>query len=227
MKPVTVAKMQEIDKRSETDFGISGVTLMETAGAKVAQETLKFIETKLNKKPSEALVAICCGRGNNGGDGIACGRTLKKMGVNIDIHFVPPGDKPLKIELQTQLDKVKEENTAINPIEDTEKLAQALDKADVIVDALLGTGAKSKPMGLSHKVIQKMMKAEKPIIALDVPSGMNSDTGHHTGVYIQAVLTVTLGLPKVGLQKPHAQQYVGELVTVDIGHPKELLEPFL
>ena len=96
---------------------------------------------------------------------------------------------------------------------------------DVILDGLLGTGASGKPTGVLHKVIQAVTRSKKPVIAIDLPSGIQPDTGYHSGVYVTAALTLTLGLPKRGLITPHARKYVGELKVLDIGFPKELLVP--
>ena len=227
MKPVPISVMQEIDRRSETEFGISSLQLMENAGRAVAAEADKFASEKLGKKIDAVKIVVCCGRGNNGGDGIACARALKSKGAQIQLFCLPPGDKPLKSELKTQIERAGQEGLPSIAPGDEAALDAALAGADLVIDAVLGTGAKGKPMGPAHYLIQKMMKAKKPLLSLDNPSGIDADTGYHTGAFIQAARTITLGLPKQGLLKPHAQRYVGELVVVDIGHPQELLRPYL
>ncbi|MEK6543930.1 MAG: NAD(P)H-hydrate epimerase [Elusimicrobiota bacterium] len=226
MKPVSVAAMQEIDARSEKAFGVSSLTLMENAGRAVAAQTQRFVEDRLKKTLKTAKLVVCCGRGNNGGDGIAAARALKTMGADIRVFCLAPGDKPLKKELVTQIEHTGKEGLTCEPA-DTDAIDTAIADCDLAIDAVLGTGAKGKPMGPAHHLIQKLARSKKPILALDNPSGIDADTGYHTGVFVEATVTVTLGLPKEGLLKPHAKRFVGELIVVDIGHPKELLAPYL
>ncbi|MBI2069840.1 MAG: NAD(P)H-hydrate epimerase [Elusimicrobia bacterium] len=226
-KAVTSSQMREIDQKSEKEFGVSSLQLMENAGRAVADQIIRILSDQLHCPLPESRVIICCGRGNNGGDGVAAARNLKKTGVSVKVYCLAPVEKkPVKQELKTQLAKAKAEGVEITMIKTPEEMTADLGKASLIVDALLGTGSKGKPMGPVHKVIQKIMKAGPRIVALDIPSGIDADTGYHSGVFIKADWTLTLGLPKIGLMKPHAQRYVGELITVDIGHPKKLLERY-
>ncbi|MBI4063264.1 MAG: NAD(P)H-hydrate epimerase [Elusimicrobia bacterium] len=227
MKAVTSTQMREIDERAEKEFGVKSLDLMENAGRAVANKIVEILSQVLRSPLAESSVVVCCGRGNNGGDGMVAARYLKKLGVGVEVFYVPPSPrKEMKKELQIQIEKAKKDGLTPGAVENPEALVPALSQTTLILDALLGTGAKGKPMGPIHHVIQKMMKAAKPIAALDIPSGIDADTGYHSGVYIQAKWTLTLGLPKVGLLKPHAQQYVGELVVLDIGHPPELLKKY-
>jgi NAD(P)H-hydrate epimerase len=104
-------------------------------------------------------------------------------------------------------------------------LAQALACAHVVLDALLGTGSSGKPAGAIHHMIQEINRSKKPVLAVDIPSGVHPDTGYHSGVFITAAQTLTLGLPKRGLMAPHAKRNVGELKVLDIGYPPALLKP--
>jgi NAD(P)H-hydrate epimerase len=102
-------------------------------------------------------------------------------------------------------------------------LAAALAGCVVVLDALLGTGSAGKPAGAIHHMIQEITRSKKPVLALDVPSGIHPDTGYHSGVFVTAAETLTLGLPKRGLVTPHAARNVGVLKVLDIGYPAELL----
>jgi NAD(P)H-hydrate epimerase len=92
------------------------------------------------------------------------------------------------------------------------------------LDGLLGTGSSGKPAGTVHRVIQAMTKSKKPVLAIDLPSGIHPDTGYHSGVFVTAAVTLALGLAKRGLVAPHARKYVGELKVLDIGFPRECLK---
>ncbi|MEK7287727.1 MAG: NAD(P)H-hydrate epimerase [Elusimicrobiota bacterium] len=228
MKALTSEQMRALDRRSETEFGVTSLQLMENAGRAIANAVIKILCEKLSRPLGEALVVVCCGRGNNGGDGLAAAINLKKSGVPVEVYCVPlPENKPMKPEYEAQVKEAKKNGIIPKFVNNPEIMSESLVQTALIVDALLGTGSKGKPMGPAHKIIQKIMKAKKPILALDIPSGIDADTGYHSGVYIQANWTVTLGAAKTGLLKPYAQQYIGELIVTDIGHPKKLLEEYL
>ena len=95
------------------------------------------------------------------------------------------------------------------------------------MDALLGTGSSGKPAGAIHHMIAELNKAKKPVVAVDVPTGLHPDTGYHSGAYVTADLTLTLGLPKRGLLAAHAKPCVGTLKVLDIGYPAELVAELL
>lgn len=227
MKSLTAAQMRELDLRTEKEFQISSLDLMENAGRATANAAIKIISENLRRPLAQSLAVICCGRGNNGGDGLVAARHLKKAGVAVEVYCLAPTEKKaFKPEFKAQLERARKEGLTPKMIVTPETITAGLSEAALVIDALLGTGSKGKPMGLVHKVIQKIMKAKKPILALDIPSGIDADTGYHSGVYIQADWTLTLGAAKTGLLKPHARRYVGELMVADIGHPKKLLEEY-
>ena len=225
-RTVSAAEMKEIDERCEKEFGLSTLTLMENAGKAVARETLRTLQEGMKLSPEQAIVVIGCGRGHNGGDGLVAARVLKEKQVQTEVFLAPPkrelGYSPA---VQVNLDKAKAAGIPVQILgEDFEVFLQACKKAHLLLDALLGTGSSGKPAGPAHKMIQKMMASKKPILAIDLPSGIHPDTGYHSGAFIQAVRTLTLGLPKKGLLAPHAQRYVGELLVLDIGFPPQLIQ---
>jgi len=221
---VTAAQMQELDRKASAQ-GISTDTLMEHAGRGVARELLDFAERALGRKPEGLKVVLCCGRGNNGGDGLVAARYLKEWEAAPTVFLVAAKEnRSYPPPVQTNLGRAQERKVPVVMVqEDTGSLAESLSSADLAVDALLGTGSSGKPSGTPRKMIQQMMKSKAPIVAVDLPSGLHPDTGYHSGVFIQARLTLTLGLAKRGLLATHAQRYVGELKVLDIGFPKELL----
>ena len=223
---VTAAQMQAVDRGAIEGLGIPALLLMENAGRGVAQETAAFIENRLSMKVAETLVTVCCGRGNNGGDGLVVARFLKERGAEVMAYIVPPKrGGSYSDEVQANLTRAASAGVSVHQAsEELVELDVRLRSSAVLVDALLGTGSSGKPTGLIHKMIQRMMKAAKPIVAIDIPSGIDPDTGYHSGVAVEAALTCTLALPKRGLLAQPAQRYVGELKVIDIGIPRHIVE---
>ena len=220
---VTAERMREIDRLAVDRHDIPALTLMENAGRLVAAETRSLLEAR-GGVLAESLVTVCCGRGNNGGDGLVVARYLKEAGAEVMAFLAPPKrDGRYSPEVQENLRRAVAAGVSIHQAsEELVELDVRLRSSAVIVDALLGTGATGKPAGPVHKMIQSINKAGKPVVAVDIPSGLNPDTGHHSGVVVTAALTLALGLPKKGLLAVHAQRYVGTLKVLDIGFPKEL-----
>jgi len=224
---VTPEQMQELDRRAISEFGIPGLELMENAGRGVAEEARRMLESK-GQRLQDALVTVCCGRGNNGGDGLAAARFLKGMGAEVMAFIAPPKrDGRYSEDVQKNLSRANEAGVSVHQAsEELVELDIRLRSSALLVDALLGTGSSGKPAGVMHKMIQRMVKALKPILAVDIPSGLDPETGYHSGVIITAGVTCTLGLPKRGLVAPAAKRFVGELKVVDIGYPPELLKRY-
>jgi len=223
---VTPKKMAEIDHRAIHDFGIPALRLMENAGAAIADEVARLMRELSTKSFRDRMVTVCCGRGNNGGDGLVAARYLKQQGAEVMVYMMAPKrDGEYSADVKECVTKAATAGVSVHQVsEDLVELDIRLRSSEVIVDALLGTGSSGKPAGLVHKMIQRMMKAEKPIVAVDIPSGLNPETGHHSGVVVKARMTCTLGLPKRGLLAPVAEKFVGVLKVLDIGFPKELLQ---
>lgn len=220
---VTAAQMIELDRRATSEFGVPALELMERAGREVAERSLAWTAAKAGKPAGGLRFTVCCGRGNNGGDGLVAARHLRKAGAEVSAFLMPPKDGGYPTEVQENLRRALEGGVNVLQLaEDTAELDKSLGASDAALDALLGTGSSGKPMGLLRLSVQRMMRSGKPLIAIDVPSGLHPDTGHHSGVFIAAALTLTLGLPKRGLLAAHALKNVGELQVLDIGYPPEL-----
>ncbi len=221
---VTPRLMAEIDKKAIEEYGIPANALMDVAGRGVAEGVVEFLVEK-GVEVEGSLITICCGRGNNGGDGLVAARYLKQKGADVIVFIMPP-KRQTKYgkEVADNLNKANAEGVSVHEVsEELVELDVRLRSSVVIVDALLGTGASGKPAGFVHRMIQRMMKAGKPIIAVDIPSGLNGETGHHSGVFITAERTFTLGLPKRGLLAEHAKKNVGDLRVIELGFPRDLI----
>ncbi|MCG2725866.1 MAG: NAD(P)H-hydrate epimerase [Elusimicrobia bacterium] len=223
---VTAEKMKYLDKKASMEYGAAEIDLMENAGKGIAEGILRVAKEELSKQPPELKIIICSGRGNNGGDGIVAARYLKAAGAKADIYLMPPRDSGYSEIVVKNIERAKEKKIDITLLErdNIDKFPDIFSKADIILDALLGVGAIGKPTGLIRKIIQFMNKSQKLIIAADIPSGLSPNTGHHSGVFIMAKHTFTLGFPKTGLMAAHAQKNIGKLSVIDIGYPEGLLE---
>jgi NAD(P)H-hydrate epimerase len=223
---LTPEKMKYIDKVAVMEYGLKENFLMENAGRKFYEETKKYIDEKIKKGPKETKIAVLCGRGNNGGDGVVAARYFKENDYYVKIYIVEPNEKGYGKLVIENLEKAKEKQIPIELVnsENIEKIKEELCEFDIIADALLGISAIGKPTGIIKRLIQIANKANKPIISLDIPSGLSPTTGHHSGVFIKADMTITFGFAKTGLMANHAQKNIGTLKVVDIGYPPELIK---
>lgn len=211
MKVVTAQEMAEIDKVTIERYGVPSLVLMERAALSVAKHIIPLGVKNL---------IILVGPGNNGGDGVAVGRILKNNGFNIKVFQLFPDDK-LSNDCKKQLEIAEKYGISLFKRYPTKK---ELSEAEVIVDALFGTGLKKKIEGDLAKLINLINSLNKTVIAVDIPSGVSSDSGEILGIAIKASLTVTFGLPKRGHLLFPGREFVGKLFIEDIGFPKELTE---
>ena len=220
MKLTTVEQMRAIDKAAIERFGIPGVVLMENAGMQV----VRFIETKY-KSLASLKVCILAGKGNNGGDGFVVARHLYNAGAKVKVFIVAPqgdiqGDARINLDILLQMDVDVLEVAAER---DWDKLKMALTFSDLLVDALLGTGFKGTLAAPFAKVIAMLNSVNRPVIAVDIPSGVDANTGQAREA-VKAAATITLALPKQGMLMHPGADYVGELIVADIGIPICLLQ---
>ena len=223
---VTSEKMKYLDKKASLEYGIPAHGLMENAGRAVAEETLKFALEELGKRPAGLNVVVCCSKGNNGGDGLVAARYLQQAGCAVKVFILPPKETGYTELVVRNLQAAKDAGVPVLMTEKDGLDAMAADfaAADVLMDALLGVSSIGKPLGPVHRVIQLMNKSGRPIVAVDLPSGLSPDTGHHSGVFIIAKLTLTLGFAKTGLMAAHAQPNTGKIKVLPIGYPQELVD---
>ena len=216
MKVASGAQMREIDRLTIDETGIAGIVLMENASQAVAKVCLNYVNQFKNPK-----VAVVCGGGNNGGDGFAVARILKCNGVESKIVFI--GNKE-KLTPDALVNYRVAKNFDIEVITDISDLETILEKQHAIIDGIFGTGFTGEPRNTAAEVIKKINQSGKYIISIDIPSGVNADTGTVADVCIKADETVTFALPKIGTILYPGSNYCGKLTVADICIPQKKVE---
>jgi hydroxyethylthiazole kinase-like uncharacterized protein yjeF len=221
MKVATAEQMQELDRKAIEIYQIPGIVLMENAG-RGAAEVITNAFPDLQKK----RIAIVAGKGNNGGDGFVIGRHLLNKGIPIKV-FLLTESKSLRGDAETNyqiFSRMKGEVISIPSSKDYQKVKKDLEKFDLLIDGIFGTGLDAEVRGYYREVIDHLNTLKKPIVAIDIPSGLAANTGKPLGTAIRASLTITFGLPKVGHLISPGIDYVGEVKVIDIGIPKSLVD---
>jgi hydroxyethylthiazole kinase-like uncharacterized protein yjeF len=227
MKVLTAAQMREADRLTTERYGIPAGELMENAGTVIAEFLRGKFPDIANRK-----ILVLCGKGNNGGDGLVVARLLKNFGCTAVVFlFANPGsvEGDAAVNLKRWQQSLGELYVVTSDAE-WESSRGALAEADLIVDAMLGTGLRGPVEGLLGAVIEDLNAARArrrgrmTVVAVDMPSGLASDSQDFGGPVVSADFTVTLTAPKVGqLVLPHSPS-CGVLVVKDIGTPPQLLE---
>ena len=224
MNLATAEQMREIDRRATAEFGISGACLMENAGGavgRVAEET--WVEGCACAHSATGTVAVLCGPGNNGGDGLVIARRLHNRGVPVRAFLAVPG-KQLKGDAALNYALAKRFGVPLTETPSLGALRRGLHEAALIVDALLGTGLTGPVHGEIATWIAAAAEDGAPVLAVDIPSGISSETGQVMGVALAAEKTVTFGLAKVGMYCPPGREYCGAITVADISLPAALCE---
>jgi ADP-dependent NAD(P)H-hydrate dehydratase / NAD(P)H-hydrate epimerase len=202
--------MRAVDRWAIDDQGVPSLELMERAGTGVARAVERVV--------SDGPVAVVCGKGNNGGDGLVAARLLRQAGREVTVLCVAPaselsGDASRNLQLLPGTPPVV--------LDGAGAAARAeLDRAAVVVDALLGTGFQGKPRGVAAAAIDALDACAAPVVSVDVPSGVDASTGAVAGSAARAALTVTLHAAKPGLWIRPGKAHAGEVQVLDIGIPR-------
>jgi ADP-dependent NAD(P)H-hydrate dehydratase / NAD(P)H-hydrate epimerase len=217
MKAVTGETMQRLDRRAMEEFGIPGLTLMENAGKVCAEEII----SRFGACPEPRSV-IFAGKGNNGGDGFVIARLLMERGWQVTVFVLANADE-IKGDARTNLDRL----TDLPPIfcvdqGDLDRCGPPLGEATVVIDALLGTGLKSEVKGIFAEAVNMINSAKRPVVSVDIPSGIDSANGRVLGCAVRPDLTVTFALAKLGHILYPGAEFCGRLKIADIGIPAEI-----
>jgi ADP-dependent NAD(P)H-hydrate dehydratase / NAD(P)H-hydrate epimerase len=232
MKALTAAEMQEVDRLTAERFGISGLQLMEVAGKSVAEVFLEQYGRRNATPPGR--VCVLCGKGNNGGDGFVAARHLKEEAEHVEVYLLAAPEE-LKGDAAKNYERWREAGGSVHAVvseKEWEKVWPAVASAEVIVDALLGTGIRGGAKGLIARAIEDVNRlsrnatAPRPgwIVAVDISSGLPSDGEPASGPVLRAHLTVTFTAPKVGQLIGVDSACCGQLVVRSIGSPEALVE---
>lgn len=227
MQAMTREQVRRFDRLAIERLGIPGVVLMENAGRHVAEAVLDLLEHDLHLIAQDAAVSVLCGGGNNGGDGYVIARHLHNHGVPVRAYALKTiaelqGDAAVHAAVALRMGLVQE----LRQPEDLAAAYEEIVASRVVVDALLGTGFNrgqvrgdlAAAIGLCHEARRRGAK----LVAVDLPSGLDCDTGQPADICVQADLTITFVALKVGFAAPSAADYLGEVVVADIGAPPEL-----
>src|SRR5436853_1585120 len=191
MKIVSAAEMREIDRATSERFGVPSLTLMENAGAAVARFALKFY-------PQAKSFGVICGKGNNGGDGFVAARRLHEAGKNVRVLLLAAA-KDIGGDAARMLKKLPVKPLEVRSRADLKKIAKPVYASDVLVDALLGTGFRPPLTELYAEAIALFWKQPRPIVSVDIPSGLEadgSDVHAFAAPHVPASATVTFTAAK-------------------------------
>lgn len=209
-------ELRRVDSEATERFGIPSIVLMENASRGLAAETLRlFRDSSIHKKPN---VLIVCGAGNNGGDGYAASRHLHNAGCNVTLLPLneprPESDAAINAQICHNM------NLSTTMVDQFAFIAR---KADIVIDAIFGTGLDRDVTGQAAHVIAVLNELEKPVVAADVPSGLDCETGRVLGEAVRATVTVKFVALTQGMLTAEAQDCVGRIVIAGIGAPIELV----
>ena len=214
---LTRQQVRDVDERALSEFGIPGVILMENAGRGCAE--------LLQKLGINGRVIVCSGKGNNAGDGFVIARHLENAGHTVEIA---PAVDPATLAGDAAINAgiLATAGFSLEPISH-DRWDSVLTGADWIVDALLGTGTRGVIREPFTAVIDAINRAPAPVLAIDVPSGFDCDSGHILGSCVRADHTATLVAAKPGFSAPGASEWTGTVHLVEIGIPRQLRDEVL
>jgi NAD(P)H-hydrate epimerase len=216
---LTRQQLRDLDRLAVAEYGMPAEVLMENAGRSAAELLLALGAT--------GSVVICCGKGNNGGDGFVMARHLDLQSVPLQILlFGKPED--LRGEAKTNFTIIDRAGLPAQSVDgiNLQDLDRELAAAEWIVDALYGTGFSGSLRPPMDDVVNRINASARPVLAIDIPSGLDCDTGIAQGPAIRARHTMTFVASKVGFQNPAAAPYLGQVHVAGIGAPRALLERF-
>ena len=217
MKHLTRAEVRDLDRQAIEEFGLPGIVLMENAGRGATERLLSA--------GVSGRVVVCCGKGNNGGDGFVIARHLESLGVAVQVLLFAEFDE-VQGDACVNLGVLRKAGTPLRMITEMStggNLEDHFANAEWIVDALLGTGTRGPVREPYAGVIEAMNRSDARLLSVDLPSGLDCDTGEAPGACVRAELTVTFVAPKVGFAAPGAAEFTGDIQVVDIGLPRRML----
>lgn len=220
LRPLSRADVRDIDRRALDELGMPGIVLMENAGRGAAELLVQL--------GIDGRVVVCAGKGNNGGDGFVIARHLENRGFDVRVLLFADS-QTLQGDAATNFHILRAAGTPVFEYHAATKLdtwAADLRSCAWIVDALLGTGMQGTVREPTATVIHHLNDAGVPILAVDLPSGLDCDTGQPLGICVRAAHTATFVARKLGFDAPGAAQFTGDVHMIDIGVPRPILSRF-
>ncbi len=221
MKVSLVKEMRAVDRRAGEEYGLPEVVLMENAGRQTAAAMVSLLGSVRGK-----TICIFAGSGNNGGDAFAAARHLYNEGAVLKV-FLTGNPDHIKASPSIMKQALTAMGIAVHGLagdRDMDRLRLALRFADGVLDGILGTGFRGTLRPIVRQAVELVNVAGKPVLAIDIPSGVEADTGAVSDVAVRAAKTIALGLPKPGHLLGPGAVYAGELTVDSIGIPRQLLE---
>ncbi len=214
MQALSRDQIRSIDRYAIEQMGIPGVILMENAGRNAADA----IEAYLDGSVAGRSVGIVCGKGNNGGDGFVVARHLAIRGAECQVLLTAQAGE-LSGDAETNYSAARSMQVPIHQVseEAVGDLSKSLAGFELLVDALGGTGIQGALRGTMAAVVEQINRSGRPVVAIDIPTGLGADTGTASGPSVKAELTVTFAARKIGFDQPGAEEYTGRIELVDIG----------
>lgn len=217
---VTAAQMAEVDRLAVEEYGVTILQMMEQAGSHLAD----VVRVEVGGDLQDRRIVVAVGPGNNGGGGLAAARHLANRGATVRVVLARPAlrmSEPARHQLATLI--AMEINCCVATYDlSDDDLEHALATADIVVDAVLGYRIHDAPRGEAERLIGFIIRAGRPVVSLDLPSGVDPDTGEVAGIAITATATLTLALPKPGLFRGDGRERAGRVYLGDIGLPNAL-----
>lgn len=218
MKLVSADLMRQVDHLSIDRFGVPAEQLMESAGRGIADTIADCFHDHL----ASGGATIVAGKGNNGGDGYVVARYLAEQNISVEVLYLGPIDRQ-SLESQQNFQRLVASGVIPKEIKSAADLPPVR-TSGVVVDALLGTGSAGRASGLVAEIIEWINLCDSIIVSIDIPSGLMPDTGEAAGPVVEATLTCTLGLPKLGLYLSPGRECAGDVEIVPIGLADEAVE---
>lgn len=212
MESLSRHDVRRLDAYAIEALGVPSIVLMENAGRNAAD----VIEQFLNGAAGRG-VAVVAGTSNNGGDGFVIARHLSMRGAKV-VTFVVASEDKITPDARTNLTIIRNLGLDVRPSAGR-LAARDLGEFDLVIDAIGGTGIQGPLRGDLAQAVEQVNLAGRPVVAIDVPTGLDCDTGSPAGLAIKAVMTITMAANKLGFASPQAAQYTGQVRVVDIGVP--------
>jgi NAD(P)H-hydrate epimerase len=251
-RPLSRKEVRSLDEKAASELAMPTLLLMENAGRGAAAWLAELAgaippdaggrpltspptlpDPDVPHGPPPPKILILCGPGNNGGDGGVVARHLDAWGFPVRVVWFARGDQlrgdaaaQWNILARSGIDQSAWFDDHPGDAIDPQAMRSLIAGADWLVDGLLGTGLSRPVEGPLRTVIEAINDSGRPVFALDLPSGLDADTGKPLGIAVRAAATATFVAPKLGFSAPGAAAYTGEVAVIDIGLPRSLLEPY-